>query len=98
MPVLIGLVGLAGFGLLRADSGLWLIAAALIVVGVGLGLMSTPISNTTVGDVPEALAGTAAGLFKMSSMVGGALGVALLSAFARGSPSPTAVTPSNPPG
>jgi EmrB/QacA subfamily drug resistance transporter len=88
VPVLIGLVvlavGLAGFGLLRADSGLWLIAAALIVVGVGLGLMSTPISNTAVGDVPESLAGTAAGLFKMSSMVGGALGVALLSAFARG--------------
>jgi hypothetical protein len=33
--------------------------------------------------VPIDLAGTAAGVFKMSSMVGGALGVALLSAFGR---------------
>jgi hypothetical protein len=37
-----------------------------------------------VGDVPVSLAGTAAGVFKMSSMVGGAVGVALLTAFGRG--------------
>ncbi|HEY5877368.1 MAG TPA: hypothetical protein VIU11_00565 [Nakamurella sp.] len=34
----------------------------------------------------QALAGTATGVFKMSGMVGGALGVALLSAIARGFP------------
>jgi EmrB/QacA subfamily drug resistance transporter len=86
-PVLIGLVimsaGLFVLGVLNADSGLGLLAAALVVVGLGLGLLSTPISNTAVGDVPGPLAGTAAGVFKMSSMVGGALGVAVLSAFAR---------------
>ncbi|WP_068272583.1 MFS transporter [Aldersonia kunmingensis] len=87
-PVVIGLavlgIGLAVFGALESDTTLWLIGGALVVVGVGLGLLSTPISNTAVGDVPQDLAGTAAGVFKMSSMVGGALGVALLSAFARG--------------
>jgi MFS family permease len=87
-PVLIGLivmsVGLAVLGVLNADTTIVLISVALVVIGVGLGLLSTPISNTAVGDVPESLAGTAAGVFKMSSMVGGALGVALLSAFARG--------------
>lgn len=86
-PVVIGLVvlgvGLTVFATLHSDTTLWLIAAALVVVGLGLGLLSTPISNTAVGDVPRHLAGTAAGVFKMSSMVGGALGVALLSAFAR---------------
>jgi hypothetical protein len=56
----------------------------LVIMGVGLGLLSTPVSDTAVGQVPADLAGTAAGVFKMSSMVGGALGVALLSAFARG--------------
>ena len=88
LPVLIGLVvmsaGLAVLGVLNSDTTIALIASALIVIGVGLGLLSTPISNTAVGDVPQSLAGTAAGVFKMSSMVGGALGVALLSAFARG--------------
>ncbi len=88
LPVLIGLVvmsaGLVVLGFLSADSTLILMAVGLLVLGVGLGLLSTPISNTAVGGVPEALAGTAAGVFKMSSMVGGALGVAVLSAFARG--------------
>jgi MFS family permease len=87
-PVLVGLVvmsaGLAVLGGLSADTTIVLISAALVVIGIGLGLLSTPISDTAVGDVPESLAGTAAGVFKMSSMVGGALGVALLSALARG--------------
>lgn len=88
LPVLIGLIvmsaGLAVLGVLNSDTTILLISVALVVIGVGLGLLSTPISNTAVGDVPQSLAGTAAGVFKMSSMVGGALGVALLSAFARG--------------
>jgi EmrB/QacA subfamily drug resistance transporter len=88
LPVLIGLVimsvGLLTLGFLSADSSLWMLGVSLVVIGVGLGLLSTPISNTAVGDVPEALAGTAAGVFKMSSMVGGAIGVALLTAFGRG--------------
>lgn len=87
LPVLIGLVvmaiGLLVLGLLTVDSTLVLLAIGLVVIGLGLGLLSTPISNTAVGDVPGELAGTAAGVFKMSSMVGGALGVAVLAAIAR---------------
>ncbi len=87
-PVLLGLgTMVAGFlilGPLNADSGLWLVAAGLVVIGLGLGLLSTPVSNAAVGEAPAALSGTAAGVFKMSSMVGGALGVAILTAFARG--------------
>jgi EmrB/QacA subfamily drug resistance transporter len=88
MPVLIGLLvmsaGLLVLGFLDADASLWLLMIALVVIGAGLGLLSTPISDTAVGGVPADLAGTAAGVFKMSSMVGGALGVAILTAFARG--------------
>ncbi|AZG47401.1 MFS transporter [Gordonia insulae] len=88
VPVLIGLVvlaiGMAVLGPLHADSSMWLVAVALVAIGCGLGLLSTPISNTAVGDVPGRLSGTAAGVFKMSSMVGGALGVALLTAITRG--------------
>jgi EmrB/QacA subfamily drug resistance transporter len=86
-PVLIGLaimsVGILLLGFLSADSSLWILAVSLVILGLGLGLLSTPISNTAVGEVPINLAGTAAGVFKMSSMVGGALGVALLTAFGR---------------
>ena len=88
VPVLVGLLvmsaGLFVLHWLTGDSSLWLLAVALVVIGLGLGLLSTPISNTAVGGVPVDLAGTAAGVFKMSSMVGGALGVAILSALARG--------------
>ncbi len=87
-PVVGGLVllaaGLLVLGFISAGTSLWLMAAGLTVVGLGLGLLSTPISDTAVGGVDESLAGTAAGVFKMSSMVGGSLGVALLTAFARG--------------
>lgn len=86
-PVITGLIvmaiGLFVLGALRGDSTMLILAAGLVVIGAGLGLLSTPISNTAVGEVPEDLAGTAAGVFKMSSMVGGALGVAILSAVAR---------------
>lgn len=88
VPVVIGLfvlaAGLAVLGFLSADSTLWLLAAGLLIIGIGLGVLSTPISDTAVGEVPIDLAGAAAGVFKMSSMVGGALGVAVLSALTRG--------------
>ncbi len=87
-PVLVGLVvmaaGLLLLGLISTDSPLWQMGLALVVIGLGLGLLSTPISNTAVGDVQEDLAGTAAGVFKMSSMVGGAIGVAVITALGRG--------------
>jgi EmrB/QacA subfamily drug resistance transporter len=86
-PVVTGLaimsVGVLLLGLIEDDRSLWGMAAALLLLGVGIGLLSTPISDTLVGDVPLDLAGTAAGVFKMSSMVGGAVGVALLSALSQ---------------
>ncbi|EHR51253.1 arabinose efflux permease family protein [Saccharomonospora marina XMU15] len=76
--------GLVVLGLLGTGGTLWPLALALFVIGLGLGLVSTPVANTAVGEVPGHLAGTAAGVFKMSSMLGGALGVAILTALARG--------------
>lgn len=87
-PVVLGLflaaVGLAGLGALGDDTTTWLLAGGLFVTGLGLGLVSTPVADTAVGEVPADLSGTAAGVFKMSSMLGGALGVAGFSAAARG--------------
>ncbi|GAA3971943.1 MFS transporter [Actinomadura viridis] len=86
-PAVGGLVvaaaGLFLLGFLGTETRVWF-PVALFIIGLGLGLVSTPVANTAVGDVPRDLAGTAAGVFKMSSMLGGALGVAVLTAFARG--------------
>lgn len=86
-PVVAGLLvasaGLFVLGSLDIATPLWLLAVALSIIGFGLGMLSAPVANTAVGEVPLDLAGTAAGVFKMSSMLGGALGVAVLSGLAR---------------
>jgi EmrB/QacA subfamily drug resistance transporter len=87
LPIMMGLpiasAGMFLLGVLDTTVAFWPIALALLIIGLGLGLVSTPVANTSVGDVPIHLAGTAAGVFKMSSMLGGALGVALLTALGR---------------
>ncbi|MDM4719565.1 MFS transporter [Micromonospora sp. WMMA1363] len=61
-------------------SSFLLVILGLLIVGVGLGLLSVPMSDTLVGGPPTELAGVASGVFKTSSMLGGALGVVLLTA------------------
>ncbi|MFC0526221.1 MFS transporter [Phytohabitans kaempferiae] len=80
--VLLG-VGTLLAGVVSTDSPYWLLLAGLLVLGAGLGLLSVPISDTAVAGPPPELAGTASGLFKMSSMLGGAIGVALFAAVAK---------------
>jgi MFS family permease len=67
-------------GLFATDSGYWLIAAALTVVGVGLGLNTAPVNSVAVQNVPRERAGTASGLLNTARMVGATLGIALLGA------------------
>ncbi len=87
LPMIIGTLvmgsGCLIVGFISTTSSFWLMALGLLVMGAGIGLMSTPIASTAVGGVPEKLAGTASGLFKMTSMIGGAVGVALLMTFLR---------------
>jgi MFS family permease len=87
VPVALGL-GLLGAGtvlagLLSTSSPYWVLLAGLLVLGAGLGLLSVPVSDTAVAGPPVELAGTASGVFKMSSMLGGALGVALFAAVGK---------------
>ena len=88
LPVLLGLLGMGAgsflLGFISSDSSYWVLAAGLLVLGAGVGLLSTPVADVSVGGAPPELAGEAAGVFKMSSMLGGAIGVALLVAFERG--------------
>ncbi|MFJ9952861.1 MFS transporter [Kitasatospora sp. NPDC091207] len=81
LPVAVGLF-LLGIGTLVAavigDTYHYaILATGLLVLGAGLGLMSVPLSDTAVAGPPEELAGTASGMFKVTSMLGGAFGVAV---------------------
>ncbi|MFF1871567.1 MFS transporter [Kitasatospora herbaricolor] len=81
LPVVIGVL-LLGVGTLVAaiigrHYNYAILAAGLLVLGAGLGLMSIPLSDTAVAGPPEELAGTASGMFKVTSMLGGAFGVAV---------------------
>ncbi len=58
-----------------------LIAAALFVIGVGLGLNTGPVNAVAVASLPPARSGTASGLVNTSRMIGATLGVAVLGAM-----------------
>jgi EmrB/QacA subfamily drug resistance transporter len=73
---------LAGF--LATDTPYWWFALAIFIQGIGIGMFSTPLSDVAVGLAPPAESGAASGAFKMCSMVGGALGVAVLGGIYRG--------------
>ena len=67
-------------GLLAAGTAYWPVAAALAVVGVGLGLNTAPVNNVAVQNAPRERSGTASGLLNTARMVGATLGIALLGA------------------
>lgn len=45
--------------------------------GIGLGLFATPITDTALSTLPSNRAGAGAGMFKMSSSLGAAIGIAI---------------------
>ncbi len=47
------------------------------VYGIGLGLYATPSTDTAIDNVPAEKAGEAAGIYKMSSTLGGSFGLAI---------------------
>ncbi|MFI5495833.1 MFS transporter [Actinoplanes sp. NPDC051859] len=59
----------------------WLIAGCLALAGLGQGMLSPPLYNLTLTDVPEADVGSASGVFGMLTQVGSALGVAIIGAL-----------------
>jgi MFS family permease len=66
---------------LDADTSYGSIAWRLIVLGFGLGLVTTPMTATAVAAVPHHLAGMASAANNAFRQVGGALGPAVLGAL-----------------
>ncbi len=76
-------VGTFLVGFLSPTTAYWWFAAGLLIQGIGIGLYSTPLSDVAVGLAPPDESGAASGAFKMCSMVGGALGVAVFGGIYR---------------
>jgi hypothetical protein len=71
-------IGMVMMALALNGPGLVPIEAALLVIGVGLGLNTAPVQNVAVANVPASRTGTASGLVNTARMVGATLGVAVL--------------------
>ena len=81
-----GGMGCMGIGALMlafvgAGTSIWLIAVALLIVGVGLGLNTSPVNGVAVAAVPKARSGTASGLLNTGRMIGATMGIAILGAL-----------------
>jgi EmrB/QacA subfamily drug resistance transporter len=78
----VGLVSMAGgFALLSTagtGSSYWLLLAALVLLGTGAALATTPATTAIVSALPPAKQGVASAMNDLSREVGGALGIAVL--------------------
>ncbi|MET8862854.1 MFS transporter [Nonomuraea sp. NPDC004580] len=61
-----------------SDPGYWLLALALFVGGLGLGLAAPILVNVVLAGVPGRDAGTAGGVLSTVTQLGGAAGIAVL--------------------
>lgn len=57
----------------------WQMALPLAMVGTGMGLITAPLANAVLSEVPRAHSGSASGLFNTALQMGHALGLALTS-------------------
>jgi hypothetical protein len=92
----IGLVGLIGTvaAVLSGGSALVLLPA-LVVDGVGMGLLTAPLIATVLADLSPAHASAASGILSTAQQVGNALGIAVIGALFYGAvgsaPTPDAI-------
>jgi EmrB/QacA subfamily drug resistance transporter len=72
----------AGLGIIalqaRPDTNPWDLVPALLVCGLGMGCIFSPMNNLTMSAVEPRLAGTASGIFNTARQVGGVLGSATI--------------------
>ncbi|MET9886284.1 MFS transporter [Streptomyces sp. NPDC006430] len=57
----------------------WQMAAPLVVMGLGMGLIVAPLTDTVLSEVPREHAGSASGLINTTGQMGNALGLGLTS-------------------
>ena len=84
MPIAVGLslvaVALYLQSQITVDSGYGRLLPTFVLMGLGIGLVMSPMSTAAMNSVNEAKAGAASGILSMSRMVGGTFGVAAVGA------------------
>jgi EmrB/QacA subfamily drug resistance transporter len=66
------------FSFLSADMSYWGMQIPILVRGIGLGLLVTPLNSLALGSVPTARTGNASVILNLSQQLGGSLGIAVL--------------------
>jgi EmrB/QacA subfamily drug resistance transporter len=70
--------GLAIIAQLDASSSYWLLAAGLLVLGIGMGAAMTPATTAITEALPPSRQGVGSALNDLSREVGGAIGIAVI--------------------
>ena len=86
-------------GHLTPTTSFGFLVGAFVLMGLGMGLVMSPMSTAAMNSVDPAKAGVASGILSMSRMVGGTFGVAVMGALIAGlgRSSSTSSCPSCPP-
>jgi EmrB/QacA subfamily drug resistance transporter len=71
-------------GHLAVDTSYSFLVGAFVLMGLGMGLVMSPMSTAAMNSVDPAKAGVASGIISMSRMVGGTFGVAAMGALITG--------------
>jgi EmrB/QacA subfamily drug resistance transporter len=71
-------------GHLTADTSYGFLVGAFVLMGLGMGLVMSPMSTAAMNAVEHTKAGVASGILSMSRMVGGTFGVAAMGALVTG--------------
>ena len=71
-------------GHLAVDTSYAFLAGAFVLMGLGMGLIMSPMSTAAMNAVDATKAGVASGVLSMSRMVGGTFGVAVMGALISG--------------
>src|SRR3712207_915255 len=76
--LLVAAAGLAVLSFATPSTGYALLAAAFVVIGLGIGAVGTAATDSVMDSAPEEKAGGAAAINEMAMQLGGALGIAAL--------------------
>jgi EmrB/QacA subfamily drug resistance transporter len=71
-------------GHLHVDTSYGFLVGAFVLMGLGMGLVMSPMSTAAMNAVDRSKAGVASGIVSMSRMVGGTFGVAAMGALITG--------------
>ncbi|MDU2065224.1 MAG: DHA2 family efflux MFS transporter permease subunit [Sporomusaceae bacterium] len=82
LPTLAGMtllsISLYSFHTMTSDTGYLFIAVRLVLMGAGLALTMSPLSNAAMATLPKEKTGVGSGVFNLFKNVGGSVGIAVL--------------------